>query len=56
MTDLFNLDDNCFQVPGVDRVFQDQPSTHKPRILLLYGSLRARSFSRLAVEEAARAL
>ncbi len=27
-----------------------------PRILLLYGSLRARSFSRLAVEEAARLL
>ena len=25
-----------------------------PRILLLYGSLRERSFSRLAVEEAAR--
>ena len=56
MTDLFNLDNNCFQVPGVDRVFQDQPATHKPRILLLYGSLRARSFSRLAVEEAARLL
>ncbi|HAE46603.1 MAG TPA: arsenical resistance protein ArsH, partial [Tistrella mobilis] len=29
---------------------------HKPRILLLYGSLRDRSFSRLAVEEAARLL
>jgi arsenic resistance protein ArsH len=29
---------------------------HKPRILLLYGSLRTRSFSRLAVEEAARLL
>ncbi len=28
----------------------------RPRILLLYGSLRARSFSRLAVEEAARLL
>ena len=28
----------------------------KPRILLLYGSLRERSFSRLAVEEAARLL
>lgn len=27
---------------------------HPPRILLLYGSLRARSYSRLAVEEAAR--
>ena len=31
----------------------DQPP---PRILLLYGSLRERSFSRLAVEEAARLL
>jgi arsenic resistance protein ArsH len=29
---------------------------HPPRILLLYGSLRARSFSRLLVEEAARLL
>ncbi|WP_191059560.1 arsenical resistance protein ArsH [Geminicoccus harenae] len=29
---------------------------HPPRILLLYGSLRPRSFSRLAVEEAARLL
>jgi arsenical resistance protein ArsH len=29
---------------------------HAPRILLLYGSLRPRSFSRLAVEEAARLL
>ena len=31
-------------------------SQHKPRILLLYGSLRERSFSRLVVEEAARLL
>ncbi|MBL8299611.1 MAG: arsenical resistance protein ArsH [Rhodanobacteraceae bacterium] len=31
-------------------------SGHPPRILLLYGSLRTRSFSRLAVEEAARLL
>ncbi|NQE60787.1 arsenical resistance protein ArsH [Caulobacter sp. RHG1] len=33
-----------------------KPSTHPPRILLLYGSLRERSFSRLLVEEAARIL
>lgn len=32
------------------------PFGHPPRILLLYGSLRERSFSRLAVEEAARLL
>jgi arsenical resistance protein ArsH len=29
-------------------------STHKPRILFLYGSLRERSYSRLLAEEAAR--
>ena len=33
-----------------------QRSTHAPRILLLYGSLRERSFSRLVVEESARLL
>lgn len=32
------------------------PLGHAPRILLLYGSLRPRAFSRLAVEEAARLL
>lgn len=32
------------------------PDDSKPRILLLYGSLRQRSFSRLATEEAARLL
>lgn len=31
-------------------------SAHPPRILLLYGSLRERSYSRLVVEEAARLL
>jgi arsenic resistance protein ArsH len=34
----------------------DNPISHPPRILLLYGSLRERSFSRFAVEEAARLL
>lgn len=32
------------------------PTASAPRILLLYGSLRERSFSRLAIEEAARLL
>jgi len=35
---------------------QARPSTHAPRILLLYGSVRERSYSRLASEEAARLL
>ena len=31
-------------------------STHKPRVLILYGSLRETSFSRLSAEEAGRIL
>lgn len=34
----------------------DDHCMHKPRILLLYGSPRERSFSRLLVEESARLL
>ncbi|MBF5054917.1 NADPH-dependent FMN reductase [Alcanivorax sp. 521-1] len=56
MSDLPNIDNGCFQTPDATSVFKDAPSSHRPRILLLYGSLRARSFSRLAVEEAARLL
>lgn len=55
------LDANDF--PVLDQRFLERPSmvtvalsTHKPRILLLYGSLRARSYSRLLTEEAARIL
>ncbi len=45
-----------FQVPDLARLRPAQPSTHAPRFLLLYGSLRQRSFSRLVVEESARLL
>jgi arsenic resistance protein ArsH len=38
----------------IERPPLHQPSTHKPRILFLYGSLRERSYSRLLAEEAAR--
>lgn len=52
---LPNIDDNEFIVPSVaDMTIAS--SEHKPRILLLYGSLRQRSFSRLAIEESARLL
>ncbi|HTM80787.1 arsenical resistance protein ArsH [Asticcacaulis sp.] len=42
----------------VDRMalFNPKRSDHAPRILLLYGSVRARSFSRLVTQEAARIL
>jgi arsenic resistance protein ArsH len=39
-----------------DQLAPPHASTHPPRILLLYGSLRERSYSRLLIEEAARIL
>lgn len=36
--------------------FSRESAPHKPRILLLYGSLRERSYSRLVIEECARLL
>ena len=53
---LPNLDEACFQRTDRDRLFNAPYSTHAPRILLLYGSVRERSYSRLATEEAARIL
>lgn len=54
--DLPNIDVESLK--PIDEVQLSNPITseHKPRILLLYGSLRKRSFSRLATEEAARIL
>jgi arsenic resistance protein ArsH len=52
---LPNIDNAVFDKPS-EEAMQSIPASHKPRILLLYGSLRARSFSRLAVEESARLL
>jgi len=51
-------------LPALDRHFLSPASplspgvglSHPPRVLLLYGSLRERSYSRLAIEEAARLL
>jgi arsenic resistance protein ArsH len=54
--DLPNVNGALFDVPTPDRLRLGKPSTHPPRILLLYGSLRERSFSRLLTEEAARLL
>ncbi len=56
MSDLPNLIPELFNVPAADELFSRQAVSHKPRILLLYGSLRSRSFSRLVVEESVRLL
>lgn len=58
MTDdlsLPNIDQTQLQTPDFNMCVPT-PSTHKPRILLLYGSLRERAFSRLVIEECARLL
>jgi arsenical resistance protein ArsH len=54
-TDVPNVDSESFRIPDAAVLSQIQ-GKHRPRILLLYGSLRERSFSRFATEEAARLL
>lgn len=56
LNDLPAIAAEHFRVPDTERLSQPIRSSHPPRILLLYGSLRERSFSRLLVEEAARLL
>ena len=65
LADLPHIDPALFTVPALDLFNGLKPSgalphppapTHAPRILLLYGSVRERSYSRLASEEAARVL
>ncbi len=54
--DLPNIDQESLNAIDHGKLFNPERSQHKPRILLLYGSLRTRSFSRLTIEEAARIL
>lgn len=54
--DLPNIEGSLFQKPDDGKLFPTTRSQHAPRILLLYGSLRTRSFSRLVTVEAARIL
>uniref|UniRef100_UPI0012EDC0AA arsenical resistance protein ArsH n=1 Tax=Mesorhizobium xinjiangense TaxID=2678685 RepID=UPI0012EDC0AA len=51
-----NLLEEQFRPIDPEALFHVPRSTHPPRILMLYGSLRERSYSRLATEEAARIL
>lgn len=55
--DLPNIDAELLDAPSMDKLgVLDALATHPPRILLLYGSNRERSFSRLLTLEAARLL
>ena len=51
-----NLVEICFKLPQQNLLTPKQASTHPPRILMLYGSLRERSYSKLLTLEAARLL
>jgi arsenic resistance protein ArsH len=55
-SDLPNIDAELFARPDPTQRHAATPATHAPRILLLYGSLRQRSFSRLLTLEAERLL
>ncbi|AHY43057.1 arsenical resistance protein ArsH [Stutzerimonas decontaminans] len=54
--DLPNIDPDLLDLPDLDKLDLPAGQAHKPRILLLYGSNRERSYSRLLVQEAARLL
>ena len=54
--DLPNLDAALFNRPSRAQLAGAARSTHAPRFLLLYGSLRERSYSKLLTLEAARLL
>jgi arsenic resistance protein ArsH len=51
-----NIDPAFFRLPEPSRLAAAIPSSHAPRILMLYGSLRERSYSKLLTLEAARIL
>jgi arsenic resistance protein ArsH len=56
MSTLPNIAGEHLQIPTVEKLTPARPATHPARILLLYGSLRERSFSRLLTLEAERIL
>jgi arsenical resistance protein ArsH len=53
---LPNLSEAQFDIPSPRKLAAPVPFDHPPRILILYGSLRERSFSRFLAEEAGRIL
>ena len=54
--DLPHIDPESLQPIDIDTLVGPNNSRHAPRILILYGSLRSRSYSRFLAEEAARLL
>lgn len=54
--DLPNIDATNFHLPNTELLTLPDEPAHPPRVLMLYGSLRERAFSRLMTQEAARML
>lgn len=54
--DLPNIDLELLEAIDIEALAAPNAARHAPRILVLYGSLRSRSYSRLLAEEAARLL
>lgn len=53
---LPNVEQSCFHVPEQRLLRSSEASLHRPKILMLYGSLRERSYSKLLTLEAVRLL
>jgi arsenic resistance protein ArsH len=56
IADLPNINPEQLDIPSAGKLAPVGELDHPPRILLLYGSLRERSFSRFLTQEAARIL
>lgn len=56
LVDLPNIDPALLEPIDVDALIGPGGERHPPRILILYGSVRKRSYSRFLAEEAARLL
>ncbi len=56
LPNLPNIKEELLDIPSTDKLAPAGDLSHPPRILMLYGSLRERSFSRFLTEEGARIL
>lgn len=56
LPNLPNIKEELQEIPRIDKLTPVGDLAHPPRILMFYGSLRERSFSRFSTEEAARIL
>ena len=54
--DMPNIEPDNFHLPAIDKLALPGEPGHPPRVLMLYGSLRGRSYSRFLTLEAKRVL